>query len=263
MQVGFIAKRLLTENRTGTVLAVFDRSAYLELDNGIVCLATVGLPEGPLMVPCVRAGNLRIGECFAPQFDAATVWQSPVIQNWTVATLDRGLAAVGESPNVEDLFDILDDPVEEDLSGWLSKGLSNEPVAVPVTINRLVGLGPGLTPSGDDFLGGMMVALVALDRHDMASALFASLDLSRTNRISIAHLKAAREGAASVPLHLAQNGVLSGQTGSLPTLLAGLNLMGHRSGWDAFAGCCAVLRNFSAVENSAVRPFSRRRRRAM
>lgn len=215
------------------------------------------------MVPCARAAKLRLGTSFTPQFGAATVWQPPEMQKWTVAMLDRGLAAVSELPDVLDLFDTLDDPVEDDLSEWLTKGLSGESGAIPVTLNLLVGLGPGLTPSGDDFLGGMMIALVALERHDMASALFASLDLSRTNRISIAHLKAAREGAASAPLHLAQNGVLGGQIEALPTLLAGLNLMGHRSGWDALAGCCAVLRNYSAVANAAVLPFSRRRRRAM
>ena len=36
-------------------------------------------------------------------------------------------------------------------------------------VSRLVGLGPGLTPSGDDFLGGMMIALGLLGRPALMS----------------------------------------------------------------------------------------------
>lgn len=240
------------QNPTGTVLAVFDRSAYLDLGDGIVCLAVAGLPEGPLMVPCARAGTLQIGKSFAPRFESTTIWCAPEMLGWTVKTLERGLASTGVSGDLKALFDTLAVFVEDDLSRWLAQRLSGEPAAVPEIVNRLIGLGPGLTPSGDDFLGGMMVALGGLDRLDMASALFASLDLSRTNRISIAHLKAAREGAAAAPLHHALNGVLHGHVETLPSLLGALNLMGHSSGRDAFAGCCAVLRSYCKVERFTV-----------
>ena len=36
MQNGYLAQRLLSRYPTGNVIAVFDRSAYLELDEGIV-----------------------------------------------------------------------------------------------------------------------------------------------------------------------------------------------------------------------------------
>jgi hypothetical protein len=259
MRVGFIANRLLAANPTGTVLAAFERSAYLNLADGIVCLADVELPEGPLMVPCSRAGTLQIGTLFTPLFDSTSVWRPSQLQGWTITALKRRLMAIGASHDLRDLFDTLPASVEGDLSTWLAQSLSRESVVVPKAVNRLIGLGPGLTPSGDDFLGGMMVAMGALDRRDLSSALFASLDLSRTNRISIAHLKAAHEGAAAAPLHHALNGVLSGPIETLPALLAGLHLMGHSSGWDAFAGCCVVLRTYCATEETKARSFNRRR----
>ena len=86
-----------------------------------------------------------------------------------------------------------------------------------------------------------MVALHALGQPELAFALFAQLDLSRTNRISAAHLAAAGQGAAAAPLHDVLNDVLCGRIESLPTRLKSLDLMGHRSGSDSFAGCQAVL----------------------
>jgi hypothetical protein len=100
---------------------------------------------------------------------------------------------------------------------------------------QLIGLGPGLTPSGDDYLGGVMVALHLLDRPSQAASLWRWLEprlASRTGAISAAHLVAAATGEAHEALHDVLDGALD---------FDALDAVGHCSGWDALAGSVAVL----------------------
>jgi hypothetical protein len=100
----------------------------------------------------------------------------------------------------------------------------------------LIGLGPGLTPSGDDYLGGVLLALNQLQRASQARALWRWLEprLARTSDISGAHLRAAAAGEAHEALHAVLAGDLA---------LEKLDGVGHTSGWDALAGVVAVLRS--------------------
>ena len=241
MRPGYLAQQLLSQNPSGTVMAVFERSAYLELSCGIVCLAAADLPQGPLMVPYRKPFVLRVGEVVRLERVGERTWRPPSPLGWTHRSLERGLSASVVRSDVKAWFENTASGAKGDLSGWLLRSLSGEFRNLPESLARLVGLGPGLTPSGDDYLGGALVVLHTLGHSEIASALFGSLDLSRTNRISAAHLSAASQGAAAAPLHDVLNDVLCGQTESLPSKLEGLDLMGHRSGWDSFAGCHAVL----------------------
>jgi hypothetical protein len=120
-------------------------------------------------------------------------------------------------------------PALEALDEWLRHGL-----AVPEAAAGLIGLGPGLTPSGDDYFGGMLIALRALGRDAQADALWRWLQpklASGTSALSAAHLEAAAAGEAHEAVHAALQGDLSG-----------LDHVGHSSAWDAFAGAAAVLR---------------------
>jgi hypothetical protein len=122
-------------------------------------------------------------------------------------------------------------PSIDALDQWLRHGL-----AVPPDAEALIGLGPGLTPSGDDYLGGMMVALHALGRDGQGRALWRWLQprlAARTSAISAAHLAAAAEGEAHEALHQVLQNV---------SPLSALDAVGHCSGWDALAGAAAVLR---------------------
>ena len=78
----------------------------------------------------------------------------------------------------------------------------------------LLGLGPGLTPSGDDVLCGMLVALRAVGQAGMAPELYAALAAAAptaTSPISAAFLRAAAEGLGCEALHAAIAAVLEGQ----------------------------------------------------
>jgi hypothetical protein len=107
----------------------------------------------------------------------------------------------------------------------------------------LIGLGPGLTPSGDDFLGGAMLALHHVHRASQARALWRWLEprLARTSAISGTHLAAAAAGEGHEAMHAALAHLFQRRPG-WPTALDALDAIGHCSGWDALAGMVAVAR---------------------
>lgn len=104
---------------------------------------------------------------------------------------------------------------------------------------RLLGAGPGLTPSGDDFLSGVLCALYSLGQDDSAQVLWDSVSDNAnksTNEISVALLNQAAAGRCSEKVSILIE-VLFGYGPSTPdnlsTLLAQL---GQTSGWDWLAG---------------------------
>lgn len=128
---------------------------------------------------------------------------------------------------------------------------------VPRSLGSLLGLGPGLTPSGDDFLGGAMVALSSLGLTGLRDAIWETLEplvADRTNDISRAHLTAAARGLGSAALHAVLNAVIGGRTDNLGVGLAAIDAIGHTSGWDALAGAVTVMRAW--LDTQPVRTMS-------
>jgi hypothetical protein len=122
-------------------------------------------------------------------------------------------------------------PALDALDAWLRHGL-----AVPDDAGGLIGLGPGLTPSGDDYFGGMLVALRALERDAEANTLWRWLEprlAAGSSALSAAHLAAAAAGEAHEIVH---------EVLADPRQAQRLDGIGHCSGWDAFAGAVAVLK---------------------
>ena len=131
-------------------------------------------------------------------------------------------------------------PAVASLKAWL---VQNDCCPPPSQAAVLVGLGPGLTPSGDDLLGGALVALHAFGQTAMAGRLAAwalPLAATRTGTISRAHLAAAAGGTGSAALHAALTALRSSCSPQLDTALAALDGIGHTSGWDALAGVALV-----------------------
>ena len=265
-RIGYIAHRILQNETAGHVTAIFDRSAYVEIDGQLICLTTPTLDDGPLTVTCRDLDGLRRGMRYVPKIDGARIWFPPKPYDWTADSLAEGIAALnsaiaGRVPAAGLGVFLSDDGLSPEairarlpvarLGFWLVNALAGKRVPVPSETAALVGLGPGLTPSGDDFLGGAMVAAHALDRADIATRLYETIEKSDVGAISAAHLAAAREGAASAPLHFVLNDVLCGRGENLPARLSALDRMGHTSGWDALAGAVMVLR--AAGETAAMR----------
>ncbi len=127
------------------------------------------------------------------------------------------------------------------LRAWMASG---DPAGTELRagVGALIGLGPGLTPSGDDALAGMLLALGALRLdawRDALAAVVRELAGEGTNAISRAHLEAASTGQGAAPLHAALHALLRGD--ALMDVAESLGHIGHSSGWDAFTGLVLAL----------------------
>ncbi|HEX5613233.1 MAG TPA: DUF2877 domain-containing protein [Burkholderiales bacterium] len=220
----------------GRVCAVFRRSFYVRSQDGaFACIGEASLGRGPLNALACEFTVPAVGEPVSASFEDCAIWRSPAAKpSLDLAQLKKcrppedglGCCIVGRR-NALARHAL---PALEAVDRWLAGApLSQE-------IEALIGLGPGLTPSGDDYLGGVMVALHKLRRSEQATLLWRSLEprlAARTSEISAAHLRAAAEGEAHEALH----SVLCGDPD-----FARLDTVGHCSAWDALAGAVSVLR---------------------
>ena len=109
----------------------------------------------------------------------------------------------------------------------------------------LIGLGEGLTPSGDDFIGGMLFSSSVMQEIYSQYQGFTQSEVeslidnsrNRTNLISYSMLKDHAAGHGSDTLHRFINNVLTDQHLE-STYYLGLELIriGHSTGWDILTG---------------------------
>jgi Protein of unknown function (DUF2877) len=293
--VGIIARDILTSGATVEVAAVFDRSTYLQLAGGFVCVGTPEIGDGPInatiTVPTtatfaalgfhvgiegrVEAERIVFDDGPAIEFANAAIWLPPEPATWTVETLNRGLTTLkalstksrpadglsclvfggvgteGETPTARAATEML-----AELRASLPAAMRSESatlVARPATL--LLGLGPGLTPSGDDLLGGIMLALSALQHITLRDALWDVLapelgDL--TNEISAMHLALAADGLGSDAMLRAISAIISGDDATNANAVTEAGNLGHTSGWDALAGIAIVCEAWLAAKTTSI-----------
>ena len=198
-----------------TVFASFERSCYVETPRGIACLGGRELGLGPLNAIVDGFEVPAIGDIVSIDSSSALLWQP------SVPALARKIPEIEipESIRVE----------AKAFQAWLE----NE----GGPLDSLIGLGPGLTPAGDDFVGGAMIALRAFGHEALADRIAAwalPLAAANTSRISRAHLECAARGEGHAYLH----DFLSSPTREN---LAKLSRVGHTSGLDAAAGAVLAL----------------------
>lgn len=114
------------------------------------------------------------------------------------------------------------------------------------TLCRLIGLGIGLTPSGDDFLCGFLAGLrmsssvsshiptTESDRFRQILEKTICSHLDRTNEISAAFLQCAALGQFSAPVHLLLNPKITAEQ-----IYQAFSGIGHSSGIDTLCGIYA------------------------
>jgi hypothetical protein len=107
-------------------------------------------------------------------------------------------------------------------------------------VRDLIGLGYGLTPSGDDFLIGTLATLDALEQTNMHAALGRAVVAAagRTSPLSASFLRAAAAGYVGENLHTMVAAIVAGDADAAVTAAARIS---HTSGWDALAGAVVTL----------------------
>ena len=244
----------------GEVCALFRRSLYLRFPRGrYACLGDATVGRGPLNA---RVADTRLLRSLAlgARVEIERGWPAPwsprhtrykrrpdaLSENLrTLALAAQGRAGEqglgrricgGDAPLLRYAR-----PSLRALDRWLE----NRCRGVPVAVHALLGLGPGLTPSGDDYIGGTLVALRTLGEDSCADALWRSVRrraVARTHAISLAHLAAAAGGEAHEALHACLDELFAPRAARWDAALARLDNVGHCSGWDGLAGVVAVAR---------------------
>ena len=188
----------------------------------------------------------------------------PFLVQWIAETGPRdGLAPLiaqvvsGEESSNEDAFQTVSWKGIADFGHWLSHSLNGEKtLEFPASARRLVGLGPGLTPSGDDFWCGVMIALRAVGCSDILGKVSGSvlkLAEERTNKISRAHMECAAGGQGAQALHETISAMGMADEARLRSALRELDKIGHSSGWDSLAGVVCVLESVASWKGRRIR----------
>lgn len=134
-------------------------------------------------------------------------------------------------------------PTIHRLHRWLCTPPRADAGPVP-PLNALLGAGPGLTPSGDDLLAGVMLALYALDHADRARRLWLSIDTGvqrHTNAISAAHLALAAQAHCAEPVLQLLERLFGSRCFDTTQTIRLLQAIGSTSGWDTLAGIALVI----------------------
>jgi hypothetical protein len=112
-------------------------------------------------------------------------------------------------------------------------------------VKSLIGLGEGLTPSGDDFLGGFFYSMHLLQNHNshtvkMPTSTYSDFILRMkplTNLLSFTILLDHMSGHSVEPLHQLAGGILTGASAdNLIFHAKRLISLGHSTGWDILTG---------------------------
>ena len=280
---GSLALQRLSGGGKGRTVANFAHSLYIRLATGsFVCIGTQAIGAGPLNVLLTHGDWLRlhpvaVGDPVATSA-SALVFADRHRVTWTRAVLwrpravslphnivathlrvlsalaprlapDVGLSRLAFAPHSGNGDPVLSyaEPGWDGLERWAARCMAEPMAPAPDrSMSRMIGLGPGLTPSGDDVFCGVLIALGALGLDAARASLWSWLrpQLSaRTSALSAAHLGAAALGQGHSALH-AILACAAPDRFAVEASLLRLGQVGHCSGWDALAGVVAVWRAF-------------------
>jgi hypothetical protein len=263
LRSGVLAQAFCRNNVRATVEAVFERSFYLRAGSDFVCVGEPDIGNGPLtLIGClgrldlqprqpveISERQIRIGHSARLSLDRSETWRAPpwptcppLIQfTGTSAVLAHRAAIDAPEEGLARHLARIARPRIATFERWLSDVIAR---AAPSgdAARDLLGLGHGLTPSGDDFLVGALAALDAIGEHDAHAALGrAIIDAlpGATSALSACFLRAAAAGHIGEALHCAVSSVIAGD---VDAAIGAVETIGHSSGWDMMAGVTTALR---------------------
>jgi Protein of unknown function (DUF2877) len=246
----------------GVVAGVVRTAAYLELDGFVVAVTARGVPlmpngvalAGDLDPPTVStAVHLTASGLSGAGWRVAWPPAEPPVWDPTVpraaapppngAARERGAAILRGAPATPDGFAAVG--VEIAGSDGVRALLHALETGEAPDATQLLGLGPGLTPEGDDLLAGAAAAVAALEpwsadrRAVWLAAAAPPYAPTRTTKLSATLLALAARGQAIEPVHA----LLDLEHERWQPALARLDRLGHSTGrcYAAAIGAAAVL----------------------
>ncbi len=266
-----LADGLPTDGRSGAVHSVHAKVVNVRTPDGLLCcLSSDELDDAPRTVRIAAADwaridwhlddPIRFGPALTHEYDGTTVvlagaarWQpspadptalavlAPGDLRAAAATIERHLLPPADlSP-----FDVLSAEELARRTTVLADAVrGGDPDAVAAAAARLVGLGSGLTPSGDDVLTGLAVLaaaggmLLERVRPALAKAVLGGAPLEeRTTAVSAATLTEALAGRGRQRIHVLVSALsAAGTTPALVDAVLRVRAVGHTSGADILTG---------------------------
>jgi len=279
LRAGVLARRFCEGVAFANVEAVFQRCFYLRSGEDFVCVGDTDIGNGPTtlsgdlgalpsleflagQVALIRGASITIGTSVRLALDRTELWRplswpacpppdclidicAALASRVANAAPHEGFArcviAGGETSGCLPLARVAR-PRIATFERWLSGMLRATPrPASRQAVGGLIGLGPGLTPSGDDFLIGALSVLDAIGEIEthaaMARAIVDTLP-GLTTPLSACFLRAAGAGHVSENLHQVVSSVM---TGDVDEAVAVAGKIGHSSGWDMIASILTAL----------------------
>jgi len=204
---GLGAREALAPGGEGRVIVSFPKAVYVSLPGGILVLVAPDVHPGPLYLVLdgpppevppgaavwAEAGHLRVGAADVDLRDAA---------KWAGALPSPAQLASGATLLTEVVSDLASrsalhaDPFR-DRAARAHACLESGDLAEAVEL--LAGLGPGLTPAGDDALAGLLFVRRILEGEQAEPGLLSAAAAARTTEIATAFLSWAARGQALSP----------------------------------------------------------------
>lgn len=286
----FVLNKLNEITRTGTspenhffVHSAYERTINLMIDGQLIALQVKGSPVSPISVILpldsteirnldaregqeiiLEGSNIVIGKT-AITFDASTDVYDGYLNKYNFnADMKHLIKSIIEKAH-RGGFSFLTNPskVPEDLVlSYVKQKLKtvitlihdDKTEAAAEAISSLIGVGTGLTPSGDDFITGILSAFSAFPEtfdEDIVEQVrnSVSLHLQNTNEISMAFIKCALDNQFSVPVIslyqwlCSENGLPETRKSQSDEILQSFLAIGHSSGIDTLTGIWWALEN--------------------
>lgn len=282
-RVGRIASGLLSEAPEASVMGVTSRGAFIRLASrwviflsgedycGPLTLNLHRLEDGLLKIAVGMPVRIEEGSIDFPgtglrfDFDQAVVWLAPVLPPEILPIEQRrnqlvevtrelfrkqkgGLFADFLAARMDDKRQSITpvNPVDQILYTMRMALLERNKTAFSNACEGVLGLGAGLTPSGDDLVAGLALALSRwgdvllpdLFMEDLFAGLI-PLAYRKTSLLSANLIECACLGQADERLVLALDGIMTGEY-SPAQCASALAAWGSRSGSDALAGMALI-----------------------
>ena len=252
------ARALAGAGGRARVLARPGGAAFLTAADEIVWLGPASAPLHPRAVLVACIPDVEIGAGLDIDIAGVTPWR-PATETLDAAALRaawRDLAAVlpalgtpagfgARLAGVPLAFPL--DRADADARALSAACARDDATASLPPALALLGLGAGLTPSGDDFVGGALFARRLLADAGAAdagawrgvAATVRAAAETRTHPISAALLGDLARGESHAPLHELVAALAAGDVPRGLDAAARLVRLGHSSGWDILAGAAA------------------------
>jgi hypothetical protein len=244
------ASRLLGSGESWNLLARFERAFLISCrtDGTIVSVVRSDLPDGPYTARLDRSAprdfrDLRLAPRLA--HDGARRWRATQVTPAEavdrselarrVSLLGRIAGHVTGPPRGAAAVIPAGDLAE------LEEAIAGDDIDVAAAVSeRIAGLGPGLTPSGDDVLAGALAAHAWAEAAGLVGTtrireVICQVAAPRTSRLAGQMLRAATAGQVTAPLAALLTGIF-GRRAPFPPDLAGILAVGATSGADLLAG---------------------------